>query len=137
MENLTTPAAVGERKPLRLLLVDDEETILWAVAKYFRGLGWEVVATAEPEEAEVVLECQDFSVVILDLGLNRFGRGGLDVLRSLRHAHPWQPVVILSAYVSREVEAEARQLGADAVLKKPMALPDLAQVVLGLVGERS
>lgn len=137
MEELNTPAASSHRSALRLLLVDDEETILWPVAKYFRGLGWEVVATEDAEEAEVALESQLFSVVILDLGLSRFGRGGLDVLRSLRHAHPWQPVVILSAYVSPEVQAEARHLGADAVLKKPLALPDLAQVVLGLAGERS
>jgi two-component system response regulator TctD len=121
----------------RLLLVDDEETILWAVAKYFRDLGWDVVATDDPDEAETVLESEPYGVVVLDLGLSRFERNGLDVLRSLRHAHPFIPVVILSAFVSSDVEAEARRLGADAVLKKPMALPQLAQVVVALSGARA
>jgi DNA-binding response OmpR family regulator len=75
--------------------------------------------------------------VVLDLGLSRFERNGLDVLRSLRHSHPWLPVVILSAFVSSDVEAEAKRIGADAVLKKPMALPNLAQVVTALAGPRA
>ncbi len=121
----------------RLLLVDDEETILWAVGKYFRDLGWDVVATDDPDEAETVLEHEPYGVVVLDLGLSRFERNGLDVLRSLRHSHPWLPVVILSAFVSSDVEAEAKRIGADAVLKKPMALPSLAQVVIALSGARA
>ena len=128
----------SSRQPgLRLLVLDDEETILWPVAKFFRGLGWEVVASGDPDEAEAVLESQGFAAVVLDLALSQFGRDGLDVLRSMRHRHPWLPVVILSAYISPEVEAEARQLGADAVLKKPLALPNLAQVVLGLTSVSS
>jgi CheY-like chemotaxis protein len=115
-------------------VLDDEETILWPVAKFFRGLGWEVVASGDPDEAEAVLDSQEFAAVVLDLALSQFGRDGLEVLRSVRHRHPFLPVVILSAYISPEVEAEARQLGADAVLKKPLALPNLAQVVLGVTG---
>jgi CheY-like chemotaxis protein len=130
--NQQTAVSSGRQPGLRLLVLDDEETILWPVAKFFRGLGWEVVASGDPDEAEAVLENQGFAAVVLDLALSQFGRDGLDVLRSMRHRHPWLPVVILSAYISPEVEAEARQLGADAVLKKPLALPNLAQVVLGL-----
>jgi len=132
-----TVVSAGREPRLRLLVLDDEETILWPVAKFFRGLGWDVVASGDPDEAEAVLENQGFAAVVLDLALSQFGRDGLDVLRSMRHRHPWLPVVILSAYISPEVEAEARQLGADAVLKKPLALPNLAQVVLGLTGVSS
>jgi two-component system chemotaxis response regulator CheY len=124
----------GELTPHRLLLLDDEEAILRPVAKYFRNLGWDVVACEEPEEAEAVLETEAVSVAVLDLALSRFRRGGLDVLRTLRHQHRFLPVVILSAFVSPDVEDEARQLGADAVMKKPVALPELAQIVMALVG---
>jgi CheY-like chemotaxis protein len=136
--NSQESARRDERVPrLKLLVLDDEETILWPVAKFFRGLGWEVVASGDPDEAEAVLESEAFAAVVLDLALSQFGRDGLEVLRSMRHRHPWLPVVILSAYISPEVEAEARQLGADAVLKKPLALPNLAQVVLSLAGVSS
>ena len=121
----------------RLVLIDDEEAIRRTIAKYFRERGWEVMATDDPDEAETVLEDEPHGVVVLDLGLSRFERNGLEVLRSLRHAHRGLPVAILSAFVSSEVEAEARRLGAHAVLKKPMGLPDLADVVSGLAGARA
>src|SRR4029453_16662689 len=35
-------------------------------------------------------------------------------------------VIVLSAYMSTDMEAEARALGAAAVLRKPQSLPDLA-----------
>jgi CheY-like chemotaxis protein len=124
-------SVVTQAKP-RLLVLDDEEAILWPVAKFFRGLGWDVVACGDPHEAEAFLGSQRFAVVVLDLALSPFGREGLDVLRTVRRLHPSLPVVILSANVSPEVEAQANQLGAGAVLKKPLALPNLAQVVVNL-----
>jgi two-component system, OmpR family, response regulator len=129
-------AAGAKQFVSRLLLLDDEEAILRPMAKYFRDLGWEVVATREPEEAEAVLETERFDAAILDLALGRFWRGGLDVLRSLRHDHRFLPVIVLSAFASPEVEAEARRLGAEAVLRKPVPLPDLAKIVLAVAGRR-
>jgi len=126
------PSANDANAKLRLLVVDDEEAILWPVAKFFRGLGWEVVSSMEAQEAEAFLGSQKFAVVVLDLALSPFGREGLDVLRSVRRQQPRLPVVILSANVSPEVELQAKELGAGAVLRKPLALPNLAQVVLAL-----
>jgi two-component system OmpR family response regulator len=113
-------------------VLDDEEAILWPVAKFFRGLGWDVVACEDAAEAEELLETQEFAMVVLDLALSPFGREGLDVLRAVRRHRPRLPVVILSANVSPEVEVQANELGAGAVLKKPLALTNLAQVVLAL-----
>jgi CheY-like chemotaxis protein len=44
---------------------------------------------------------------------------------------------MLSAYVSPEVEEEAFRVGADAVLRKPQPLADLAKLAFGLMGEPS
>ena len=45
-------------------------------------------------------------------------------------------VIVLSAYVSPEMEAEARSLGAAAVLRKPQSLPDLAHLALTVLEGR-
>jgi two-component system sensor histidine kinase EvgS len=121
----------------RLLLLDDEEGIRIPVATYFRNLGWSVVAASEPEEAEALLEHESFDLVILDLWVTRFGKEGLEVLRSLRNSGLFTPVIILSAHVSAEVEEEARRCGADVVLKKPQPLADVAQVALALTEPRA
>jgi DNA-binding NarL/FixJ family response regulator len=123
--------------PRRLLILDDEEAVLLPLARYFSELDFDVVTSSEPEEAEALLECERFDTVILDLGLTRFGREGLEVLSSIRASHPWLPVIVFSAYICPEVEDEARRLGVDAVLGKPQPLEELALVVEKLLGGRA
>jgi CheY-like chemotaxis protein len=120
----------------RLLVLDDEAAILTSLSHYFRRHGYAVITSREPEEAEALLECEAFDLVILDLALTHFGREGLEVLGSIRAHHPWLPVIILSANVCPDVEEEAIRLGADAVLSKPLPLADLAQVADRLVGNQ-
>ena len=53
---------------------------------------------------------------------------------SIRSRRPWLPVIILSANVSPEVESEAKRMGADAVLGKPVSLPHLVSVIEWVLG---
>ena len=131
-----SPRANHQASPPRLLILDDEEAILLPLARYFAQEGYAVVTSREPEEAEALLECDTFDLVILDLALTRFGREGLEVLSSIRAAHPWLPVIILSANVCTDVEEEARRLGVEAVLRKPQPLDELARVVRLLIGRK-
>ena len=123
--------------PKRLLILDDEEAILVPVARYLTERGYAVVTAREPEEAEALLDCAPFDLVILDLGLTRFGRDGLEVLSDLRARLPWLPVIVLSANVCPEVEDEARRLNADAVLSKPQPMAELARLAAAALGTRS
>jgi DNA-binding response OmpR family regulator len=107
------------------------------MAHYFRGLGCCVVTACEREEAEALLENQLFDLVILDLALSPYGIEGLDILREIRYGGMGTPVLILSALVTPDLEAEAMRRGADAVLAKPVPLPHLARVAMPLMGEPS
>ncbi len=121
----------------RILMLDDEIAILKPVISYFRVLGCRVIGAREPEEAQALLEHDVFDLIILDLGLTRFGTEGLEVVRSIREQDQRTPIIVLSAHVGAEVEEEAFRAGADHVLRKPQPLADLAQVVLSLIGTRS
>jgi CheY-like chemotaxis protein len=119
----------------RILLLDDEEAILLPTAKYFRGLGCTVDMAREPEEAEALISHRRYDLVILDLRVTRFGGAeGLEVLREIRRRDHGTSVIVLSAYISAEVEEEARALGADGVLRKPQPLPDIAHLAFALMG---
>jgi CheY-like chemotaxis protein len=120
----------------RILLVDDEEAILMPIARYFRGLGCTVETAQEPEEAIAILRHRTYDLVMVDMRMTKFGNAeGLDVLRDLRERVQPTSVIVLSAEISDEVEAEATRLGASAVLRKPQHLPNLAQLAFGLLGE--
>jgi DNA-binding response OmpR family regulator len=115
--------------------VDDEDAIRFALAEYFRGTGWAVDAAAEKEEAEALLACTTYTVVIADLRLTGIhGVEGLDIVQWSRHLQPETRVVLLTGNGTPELEEEARRRGVDAFLHKPLPLPELEAVVDSLIG---
>jgi DNA-binding response OmpR family regulator len=121
-----------------VLLLDDEDSILVPTATYFRSLGFNVDTARETEEAEALIEHRTYDLAVLDLRVGPVGgAAGLEVLREMRRRQSATSVIVLSAYISPEVEAEAWALGADGVLCKPQPLPDLARFAFRLMeGER-
>jgi DNA-binding response OmpR family regulator len=120
-----------------VLLLDDEESILEPTATFFRRQGCDVDTARETEEAAALIQDRSYDLVILDLRVGAVGgAAGLEVLREIRSHDEATSVIVLSAYISSEVEAEAWALGADSVVSKPQPLPDLAQLALALIGSK-
>jgi DNA-binding NtrC family response regulator len=118
----------------RLLVVDDEEAICFSMSEYFSMHGYKVDTASEMEEAEKLLEAAEYTVVIQDLRLSLTSNSdGLEMIRSIREHNPQTRIVVLTAYGSAEVEDEARRCGADAFLRKPKPLSQVAQIVQGLI----
>jgi DNA-binding response OmpR family regulator len=121
----------------RLLLVDDEEPILRAMADYFRTKGYEVDAAREREEAEALLANVGYAGVIVDLRTTPVhGADGLEIVSQARECCPSARIIVLTAFGSAEAEAEAMARGADAFLHKPQRLPDLLRLLEALIGGR-
>ena len=118
----------------RLLVVDDEESICFSMSEYFSLQGYKVDTASEVEEAEKLLGSTDYKVVIQDLRLTMTSKDdGLGMIKLIREHNPQTRIVILTAYGSPEIEDEARRCGADAFLRKPKPLSQVAQVVQGLI----
>ena len=119
---------------LHLLVVDDEESICFSIGEYFSSQGFKVDTAQELEEAETLIKLTDYNVIIQDLrlGLRRFSDG----IEVIRFAHEWNPdtrIIVLTSDFSAEMEEEARRAGAEAFLRKPQPLSQVAQVVQGLI----
>ena len=113
----------------RILVVDDEEFIRFALSEYFSVLGYQVDVAGEWEEAEALLSARRYCLVISDLRLSGFGgTEGLEIVRSIHQRWPDTRVMLLTGYGSGEVRAEAMRRGVDAFLEKPMALPEIARI---------
>jgi len=118
----------------RLLVVDDEEAICFSMSEYFSLHGYKVDTARETEEAEKLLNAAEYKVVIQDLRLSLTNNSdGLEMIRTIREHNPKTRIIVLTAYGSAEVEDEARRCGADAFLRKPKPLSQVAQVVQGLI----
>ena len=117
-----------------LLVVDDEESICFSMREYFSHHGFKVDTAREMEEAEGLIKETEYKVVIQDLrlGLERQPEG-IEIIKLVHKRNPNTRIVVLTSYGSPEAEAEARQAGADAFLRKPKPLSQVAQVVQGLI----
>lgn len=123
-----------ETPTARLLIVDDEESICFSMSEYFSLQGYKVDTASEIEEAEKLLDATNYKVVIQDLRLTMTNsQDGLEMIRLVRTYNPQARIVVLTAYGSAEIEDEARRCGADAFLRKPKPLSQVAQVVQGLI----
>jgi len=112
----------------RVLVVDDEPSILRVVAANLRARGYEALTASSGKAALAVIETQKPDCIVLDLGLP--DAGGLEVLRRLR-ARTTTPIVILTAVDDERRKATAFDLGADDYVTKPFAMTDLLGKVRG------
>jgi DNA-binding response OmpR family regulator len=118
----------------RLLVVDDEEPILFALSDYFTAHGFRVDCARELEEAEALLAHVPYACLIADLRLTgTHGAEGLELVSFVRRSCATTRIILLTAYGTGEIERSARLRGGDAFVHKPIALQDLADLVVRLV----
>jgi DNA-binding NtrC family response regulator len=117
-----------------LLVVDDEESICFSMSEYFSQHGFKVDTAREKEEAEGLINVTEYKVIIQDLRLGMERRSdGIEIIKLVHQRNPDTRIVVLTSYGSPEAEAEARNAGADAFLRKPKPLSQVAQVIQGLI----
>jgi two-component system, OmpR family, KDP operon response regulator KdpE len=106
----------------RVLVVDDEPSIVRTVAANLRARGYEVLTAATGQAALSATELHGPDCVVLDLGLPEVH--GLEVLRRLR-AWTNVPVVVLTAADGEHDKLAAFDLGADDYVTKPFGMAEL------------
>ena len=92
-------AAKPDRRPIRVLLLDDRDENLLLRSTILRQKGYEVLTAASIEAAERQLGETDIAVLDYHLGAGKFGT---DVAEKLRQSRPEVPIIILSATLERK-----------------------------------
>ena len=113
-----------------ILLADDSLTIQKVVELTFMEGDFEVEAVGDGDEALVRLESGQFDVVIADVHMP--GADGFEICRQTKERHPGTPVLLLVGTFEPFEEDTAREVGADAYLKKPFDSQELMRLVQSL-----
>src|SRR3954464_14192143 len=95
----TMTADRPEKKPIKVLLLDDRQDNLILRSAILRSNGYEAISSASVEEAETHLDKIDIAVLDYHLGAGKFGT---EVAQSLRDKRPEVPIIILSATLERK-----------------------------------
>lgn len=109
-----------------ILLADDEEKILKALARALREEGYEVTTTTSAAEAQRLLSDRTFDLFVVDHRMP--GRTGLDLIRDLVASTPEAErpqVLMMTAHATVENAIEAMKLGAFDYLQKPFEVEEL------------
>ncbi len=119
---------------MRVLLVDDEERMVAALKRGLAAEGFAVDSAADGVKGLALAMMGDFDVVVLDVMLP--GLSGYEVVRRLRAASNWVPVLMLSAKDGEHDQADALDDGADDYLTKPFSFVVLLARIRALLRRR-
>lgn len=119
--------------PFLILLVEDEEDLLYLLRDRFEWEGYQVETAASKAEAEALLGGITPSLVVLDLMLP--DGSGMDLLTSLRAAKGTAnvPVLVLTGLGDDETKEMALARGADRFLTKPSSAERLLGEIRSLL----
>ena len=121
-ENRPLPRGEGER----VLVVDDEEPLVRLATETLESLGYAPVGFTSSVNAlqEFGANPGRFDVILTDERMP--GVTGSAIIREVRRIKPSIPILLMSGFVSSAAALEARALGANGVLKKPLLARELA-----------
>jgi two-component system, OmpR family, response regulator len=108
---------------MRVLIAEDEVKVAASLATAISHRGYAVDVCHDGEEAWFRGSTEDYSLVLLDLGLPKLD--GLSVLRRWRGENRTHPVIVLSARGTWAERVEGIDAGADDYLSKPFEIAEL------------
>lgn len=113
---------------LRILLIDDDPSVIFALKLLMKAIGYEVTDTTDPAAGLEQITPEAFDVVISDLKMP--GLNGMQVLEHSKHRYPSMPFIIMSAHATDRDQKQARSLGCNAFLSKPFSPTELNEALL-------
>lgn len=122
-------------KEASILLVDDEPVLLEITAEWFRHLAGRVFCAANGVDALQVLAAQKIDLVITDVRMPVMD--GINLLQEMKANGQPTPGVILFTGFADIQSREAFNLGAEALLEKPIERDDLLTAVERSLSERN
>jgi EAL domain-containing protein (putative c-di-GMP-specific phosphodiesterase class I)/ActR/RegA family two-component response regulator len=116
----------------KVLLVDDDPTLVKSMARALRAKGYDVVSAHNGEDAVRYVTEGEFDAIISDIAMP--GMDGIQLLREVRDHDLYVPVILMTGEPAVSTAVKAVEYGAFHYLTKPMSLEDVTQVLGRAVG---
>jgi two-component system response regulator HydG len=125
---------IADPKPVRVLVVDDEPTLLRALEALLKKKGYDVVGLDSPIVATQKLAAEDFDVALLDIKMPQLS--GLELLNAVKHRRPEIEVIMMTGHATVETALQAVRSGAYDYLTKPFDDVELVARAVAKAAER-
>jgi CheY-like chemotaxis protein len=122
-----------------ILVVDDEPDVESLFRQHFRrdirdGRFIMEFANSAPSALDRAKTIPDPALILILSDINMPGMSGLEMLPKVRAARPSVPVIMITAYGDADTKRTALELGAEALLTKPIDFTELRQEIDARVG---
>ena len=119
---------MAEKNLKRILLVDDEEQVIFVVSESLGKLGAEaeIVTAANGQEALERVKESFFDLVITDLKMPKMN--GIRLTEAIREISPETQVIWMTAFGNKETKAQAESLSVSHFLAKPLDIADIRKI---------
>jgi signal transduction histidine kinase/BarA-like signal transduction histidine kinase len=120
-------------QPLRVLLVEDDQTVRETYREALVGSGHEVADFGSGKQALSSYAENNYDLIVTDLSMP--GMTGLELSAAVKRRDPMVPVVLLSGWALQQEEEKFRQAGIDFVLTKPCTIHVLLETVAKAISD--
>jgi len=111
----------------RILIIDDEKSILDLLSVVFKKEGYKVVTALSAKAALDYINKDDFDLILTDIKLPQMS--GMKILQHIKDKDPDMPVVMITAYGTIKQAVEALKMGALDYVVKPFNMEELKIIV--------
>jgi len=115
----------------KILVVDDEESIIWIFRKLVESLGHAFLSAATGEKGIEIAKAEQPDLVFMDVKLP--GIDGLSALEEVRRVAPRSKYVVITAHGTLDTAVRAMKLGAVEYLSKPVELDQARALIQGSI----
>ncbi|RPH74122.1 MAG: response regulator, partial [Candidatus Rokuibacteriota bacterium] len=128
------PTIAAAPEVLRVLVVDDNASLLRFLVSAFSANGCTVTQAATAEQALALIMEQSFDLVISDIKMP--GLSGLDLLRAVKGKEPGTPVVLITGNPSVNSAVFGLRHGAYDYLPKPFSIREIQELLARIRTDR-
>jgi DNA-binding response OmpR family regulator len=117
---------------VRILVADDEESILDLLARFMAKLGYQADLAKDVSSAIALMQKNTYDVILTDKNMPDIdGRmeGGMTLVKHVKEHMPATEVIMITGYATIETAVEAMRMGAFDYIMKPIPLNDLKEKI--------
>jgi len=115
----------------KILLVDDEISILQSVGMLLKTEGHDVSAMKDSVQAAETLKSTAFDLLVTDIRMPELD--GMQLIKIAHSKNPPIPSIVISAYGSASTEQESHDIGCATYIQKPFRIEQVLEAVRNLL----
>jgi DNA-binding response OmpR family regulator len=118
----------------KILIIEDEDLLLWAIEEYLKKKGYQTLTSHTGERAVGLVKEQSVDLVVSDLFLP--DTSGLGVIEEIHRLRPDLPIIVITASPLTEEEMDRIEGLVHKVILKPFEIKRLEGVVQEIMGDK-